>query len=659
MAIELHFDFETFSSVDITKCGSYKYFESPDFEILLLSYCIKNGRTGRKGSIKTVSFAEGEEFPDQFLDLLNDPEVEKHAHNANFERNCLKTVGIDIPASEWRCSAVKVGYCGLPMALGAVSKVLKLGDDGKISEGKNLIKYFSGPVKPTKANGMRRRNMWYHNPEKWAEYKRYNRGDVHTEMVLLEHPRVEPFKIPAFERLNYALDQKINDRGVKIDVDMAMNAVKIDKIFKADVIEQLKKITGLVNPNSPAQLQKWLSAKLAKNVENLTKDNVEALIKEHKRGIAVEVLKLRQRGSKTSTTKFMAMVKYALSNDIAYGLLYFYGAWRTGRWAGRAIQIHNLPRNKMKLLDFARNLVKKGDYQMLSVIFDNIPAVLSQLIRTTFIASPGNVLAVADYSAIEARITAWISGEKWRLEIFKAGDIDIYEASAAKMYNINIKDVDDEKRSKGKICELALGFGGSLGALITMGGDKWMTTDEMKLLVKKWRKTSPEIVKMWAEFEECAISAIENRKPVTSKLKGIVFNYEHKCLTILLPSGRKLVYQGAVLSTNRWGNPSVKYWGKHQKTGQWAKLETYGGKISENIIQAIARDLLAEGMRRLDAAGFDLVMHVHDEAVADIENLSVDFVLENMCRILGEPVKWAPGLNTPATGFITPYYKKD
>jgi len=659
MAIELHFDFETFSSVDIKKCGSYKYFESPDFEILMLAYMFKDTTTRRKSKIKQVSFAEGEEWPEEFLKALRNKKVEKHAHNANFERNCLKTVGIDVPADQWRCSAVKVGYCGLPMSLGAASKALNLGEEGKMSEGLALIKYFSCLVEPTKRNGMRRRNMWYHNPEKWELYKKYNRADVNAEVKLLEHPIVDAFRIPETERLNYILDQKINDRGVNIDVQMATEAVEIDKIFKADVIEKLKAITGLVNPNSPDQLKEWLSSKLQKNITSLAKENVEALIKEHRSGLAVEVLKLRQRGSKTSTRKFVALLNFALTTLTGHGFFYFYGGWRTGRWAGRAFQPQNLPRNKMKLLDFARNLVKRGDYELLSVFFDNIPNVLSQLIRTAVTASPGNILAIADYSAIEARITAWISGEKWRLDIF-AGDGKIYEASAAKMFNIPIEEVDDEQRSKGKIAELALGFGGALGALLTMGGEKMgLSKEEMQSIVKKWRKASPKIVDMWYEFERCAIKAVRTRKPVTSTLKGIVFNFEHNCLTILLPSGRKLIYQNAMLTKNRWDRDSIKYMGIHQKTKQWTWLETYGGKISENIIQAIARDLLADGMRRLDDAGFDIVMHVHDEAVADIENKSVNFVLENMCRILGEPVKWAPGLSTPANGFVTPHYKKD
>ncbi len=655
MAVELHIDVETFSSVDITSCGSYKYFESPDFEILILCYCIKNDTT--TGGVRTIDLAQGGEIPKLFLKLLQDPTVEKHAHNANFERNAFKAIGYDIPAEQWHCSAVKAGYCGLPMSLDGATKALQMGDKGKSAEGKSLIRYFSCLVKPTKTNGERFRNLRRHDPEKWERYKDYCAQDVAAEMELLE--RLKYFEIPETERLNYILDQKINDRGVNIDVEMAQNAIEIDNRFKLGVIDKLKDLTGLVNPNSPAQLSKWLSSALQQEVKSLAKDNVSALIQEHKSGAAVEVLKLRQLGSSTSTKKYNAMVNYAMSDATAHGLLYFYGANRTGRWAGRAVQLQNLPRNKMKLLDCARDLVKANDYEMLNIMFDNIPNVLSQLIRTALVASEGNVFAIADYSAIEARITAWLSGEQWRLDIF-AGDGKIYEASAAMMYKVPIDSVVGEQRDKGKIAELALGFGGSVGALKTMGGERmgW-TEDMMKDIVDRWRKASPQIVKMWYEFEDCALRALKTRKPVVSKLKGITFRYEYKCLTIELPSGRKLVYQSPVLSKNKWGGESIKYQGMNQETKQWGWTDTYGGKISENVIQAIARDILADGMRRADDKGFDIVMHVHDEVACDIENKSTEFVVSELCRILSEPVRWAKGLHLTAAGFTTPYYKKD
>ena len=356
------------------------------------------------------------------------------------------------------------------------------------------------------------------------------------------------------------------------------------------------------------------------------------------------------------------MINYALDDYTAHGLLYFYGGSRTGRWAGRAVQLQNLPRNKMKLLDEARKMVKAGDYEGHVMTFYNIPSVLSQLIRTAIIPKKGNALGVADYSAIEGRVTAWLAGEQWRLDVF-AGDGKIYEASASRIFNVPIESIGkgSHERDIGKIAELALGFGGSIGAFKSMPGAEALGLPDAKIksIVDDWRKASPAIVKMWYEFERCALTALKTRKPVTSKLKGIIFNYEFKCLTIQPPNGRKLIYRDAVLSTNKWGNEGIKYKGKNQKTGQWAWVDTYGGKLSENIIQAIARDLLADGMRRLDAAGFDIVLHVHDEVCADIPNESPEFIVSEMCRILGEPVPWAKGLGTPAEGFITNYYKKD
>jgi len=657
MAIELHIDVETFSSVDITNCGSYKYFESPDFEILILCYCIMDG--GAIKAVKTVDLANGQKMSRTFLEMLQDPSVEKHAHNANFERNAFKAIGYDVPVEQWHCSAVKAGYCGLPMSLDAATKALNNGEAVKDAEGKALIRYFSCPVKPTKTNGFRLRNLPKHNPEKWEKYKAYCAQDVVAEMWLLD--QLAGFEIPKTERLNYFLDQKINDRGVNIDVEMATNAILIDNRFKLEVVDRLKEITGLVNPNSPAQLKQWLSSSLQQDINTLAKDNVQALIKEHKRGAAVEVLKLRVMGSKTSTKKFEAMTNYATDGGTAHGLLYFYGGSRTGRWAGRAVQLQNLPRNKMKLLDQARNLVKSGNYDGLTMTFDNLPKVLSELIRTAIIPKENNILAVADYSAIEGRVTAWLAGEQWRLDVF-AGDGKIYEASASMMFNVPIESIGkgSEYRDKGKIAELALGFGGSVGALKTMGGEAMgLSESQMKDIVDRWRKASPSIVRMWYEFERCAILALKTRAPTISKLKGVTFQYKHKCLTIQLPSGRKLIYRDAVLSKNKWDGESIKYKGKNQITGQWGWVETYGGKLSENIIQAIARDLLADGMRRLDAAGFDIVLHVHDEVAADIPNESTDYVLSEMCRILGEEVPWAKGLGSPAEGFITNYYKKD
>jgi DNA polymerase len=630
--------------------------ESPDFEIIILAYCFKID--GKKGPIHIVDLLQGEKMPEKFLKALHDPKVEKHAHNATFERLAFKTIGHDIPAEQWHCSAVKASYCGLPMALASLSTVLDLGEQAKSAEGSALIRYFSCLVKPTNANGQRCRNLPKHNPEKWERYKYYCGQDVVAEMAVQDE--TDCFEFPSQERENYVLDQKINDLGIKMDVEMAENAVLIDDIFKLDIIDQLKEATGLVNPNSPAQLKKWLSDEMRKPITSLAKKTVESLIKKHKAGAAVDVLKLRQLGSKTSTKKFTAMARYALRTGRAHGLLQFYGAGRTGRWAGRAVQLQNLPRNKMKLLSLARDLVKDNDYEALYMMFGNISKVLSELIRTTLIAEEGCTFAIADYSAIEGRITAWLAGEKWREEVF-AGKGNIYEISAAKIFKVPIEAVtkDSDYRAKGKIAELALGFGGSVGAYRQMAGDDITETDaQIKIIIKNWRAESPEIVKMWYNFERAAIRAIKTKQPVESH-KGVIFNYENKCLTIRLPSGRKLIYRNAMLTTNRWGNPSIKYMGVNPDTKRWGWVDTYGGKIAENIIQAIARDILALGMRRADKAGFPIVGHVHDEVMAEIEDLSTDFVLEQLCSILAKPVPWAPGLLLPADGFTTPYYKKD
>lgn len=655
MAVELHIDVETFSSVDIKKCGAYKYMESPDFEIIILAFCFKVN--GVKKRLQVVDLLSGEPFPPMFLKALNDPKVEKHAHNAAFERLAFKTIGYDIPAEQWRCSAVKASYCGLPMALASLSKVLDLGKQAKSAEGTALIRYFSCLVKPTKANGFRYRNLPQHNPEKWERYKYYCGQDVVAEMAVQDE--TDCFEFPELEQENYVLDQKINDLGIMLDVEMAENAVKIDDLFKADIIQQLKDRTGLENPNSSDQLRKWLSNELRTPIKSIAKKNVESLIKKHKHGAAVEVLKLRQYASKTSTKKFTAMARYALESHRAHGLLQFYGAGRTGRWAGRAVQLQNLPKNEMKLLEFARQLIKDFDYDTLCMMFGNVSDVLSQLIRTTLIPKENHVFAVADFAAIEGRITAWLADELWRLKVF-AGKGNIYEISASKIFKKPIEQCGKgtPERGKGKIAELALGFGGSVGAYRQMGGDDITETDaQIKTIIKNWRAESPKIVEMWYAFERAAIKAIKTKRPVESH-KGIIFNYENKCLTILLPSGRKLIYRNAVLTVNRWGNPAVKYMGLNDKK-MWGWVETYGGKIAENIIQAIARDALALAMRRADKAGVPIVGHVHDEIIAEIENLSTDFVLGEICNILARPIPWAKGLYLPAEGFITEFYKKD
>lgn len=687
-------DVETYSSEDITTVGAYKYTESIDFEILILCFALNDG------PLMTVDLTQNK-LPKYFIKLLLDESVELHAHNAAFERLCFRAIGYDIPLHRWFCSAVKSAYCGLPLSLQGVSDALNLGELGKLKTGKALIRFFSCPIKPTKANGMRVRNLPHHDLEKWEEYKRYCGFDVLSEReidnILL------PYTIPDEERILYILDQEINDRGILIDLVMAYNATQINDIFAGSIFDRLQEITQLENPNSPAQLKQWLSAALGKDITTLAKGYIIELLDETEAGrvleekeyvgdmqvdgwnwdkgfaenyhkpnkktsvqqgnpLVNEVLKLRQMAAKTSIKKYVAMLECACSDNRAHGLFQFYGANRTGRWAGRLIQLQNLPQNHLDDLELVRSAVVNNDYELLEILHDDIASVLSQLIRTTFIAKPGHTFAVADFSAIEARVIAWLANEVWRLEVF-ATHGKIYEASAAMMFNVPIETIGkgSPERQKGKVAELALGYGGSLGALMKMGGEKMgLSTLEMEDIVRKWRAANIKIVKMWSAVEKAAIQAIKSGKPVKlTDYKNLIFHYDGKCLTIQLPSGRKLFYQEARLAVNKWGKASIKYKGVDQTTKKWWWVDTYGGKLVENIIQAIARDCLAFAMINLNAAKFDIVIHVHDEAGAEVPIINSDIALEKMCYIMGQPIPWAPGLLLTADGYTTEFYKKD
>lgn len=654
MARQLHIDIETYSSIDIMTAGAYKYCESIDFEILMIAYAFDDE------PIRMIDLALGDEIPQEFLDALMDPTIEKHAHNANFERNSFRAIGYDVPIEQWYCSAVKAAYCGLPLSLAMVSEALKLEEKGKLTTGKALIRFFSIPIKPTKANGMRERNFPEHDMEKWEEFKLYCINDVEAEREIGK--RLEAYDIPDFERVNYILDQQINDRGILVDIGMAKNAYHIDEVHSELMSEQLIKLTGLDNPNSPAQLKQWLSLAMGKEITTLAKEAMNTLVEEAESEAVKEVLSLRKKSSKSSTKKYVAMLNCACNDDRVRGLFQFYGANRTGRWAGRLVQLQNLPQNHIKDLEQARSLIASGDYELASMFYDDISNVLSQLIRTTFIAKKKCTFAVADFSAIEARVIAWLANEKWRLDVF-ATHGKIYEASASMMFNVPIESVTkgSELRDKGKISELALGYQGALGALRQMGGEKMGLTDmEMDRIVKLWRKKNPSIVKLWYEVNEAAIRAIKTHKPVIlTKFRNIKFDFNGEVLTIELPSGRKLFYQQATLATNRFGQEAVKYKGLDQMTKKWWWVDSYGGKFVENIVQAIARDLLAYSMQQLDKAGFSLVMHVHDEAVAEVDKTKGEELLEQMCDIMGTEVPWALGLPLKADGYITDFYKKD
>jgi DNA polymerase bacteriophage-type len=648
MQRHLHIDIETFSSVDITTCGSYKYFESLDFEILMIAYAFDND------PVRILDLAQGEALPNWFVPALRDPEVLKFAHNANFERNAFKAYGFESPIDQWYCTAVKSAYCGLPLSLDGVSKALKLGELGKSAEGKALIKYFSCPVKATKTNGMRTRNFPHHDLLKWESFKFYCVQDVEAEREI--EKRLSRYTIPPTERLNYFLDQKINDRGVLIDTVLAANAVDFDNRNVSELTARAKEITGLDNPNSPVQLKKWLGC------DSLTKASVTDMLQDEKSEKVREVLEIRQKLGKTSIKKYLAMINGVCDDSRVRGIHQFYGANRTGRWAGRMVQPQNMPRNYINFLDEARNVVRSGDYDLCTLLYDEISNILSQLTRTAIIAPEGKTFCVADFSAIEARVIAWLSGEAWRIKVFNTHG-KIYEASASVMFNIPIESVTKESgyRDKGKVAELALGYQGAVGALKTMGGEAMgLTESEMETIVLKWRKANPAIVRLWSDLESCAMRSIETRSKIESIHKGITFETNDEVMAIKLPSGRRLFYQSPSFTQNKWGKKSIRYRGMNQETKQWEYVDTYGGKLTENIVQAIARDLLADAMRRVDAAGFDIVMHVHDEIIVELEDgIAAPFNMRILCDHMADTDHVYSGVPFPAEGYLTKYYKKD
>lgn len=650
MVRRLHIDIETFSSVDIKTSGAYKYTQSLDFEILLVAYAFDDE------PIKIIDLAQGEELPRDFIDGLLDPSIQKWAHNATFERNSFRQYGYDIPIDQWYCSAVKAAYCGLPISLELVSKAMKLKEKGKLSTGKALIRYFCNPCKPTKANGMRERNFPWHDQEKWEDFKLYCINDVEAEREI-DH-RLEHYAMPDFERTNYIIDQEINDAGVLIDLEMAQNAVDIDNRFGDEVTERMKELTDVENPNSPSQLKEWLSDALGKNVHTLAKDSVLELLDESDDAAVSEVLDGRLKLSKSSTKKYVSMLNCACEDGRAHGLFQFYGANRTGRWAGRLIQLQNLPQNHMKDLDQARKVVASGDYDLITMLYDNIPDVLSELIRTALIAPEGYTFAVSDFSAIEARVLSWVAQEEWRLDVFKTHG-KIYEASAAMMFGVPIESVTkgSELRQRGKTAELALGYQGSEGAMTKMDREGKIPAHERKLVVRKWRKANPKIVQLWSDVETCAIHTIKTRKSM--RLRSLGFHYDGEIFRIELPSGRSLFYNHPKLGVNNFGMESIIFKGMDQVIKQWTSVETYGGKLVENIVQAISRDLLAYSMQNLRDAGFKMVMHVHDEVICEVPENEGEEQLKRMEDIMGQEVPWAPGLPLTADGYVTKFYKKD
>ena len=650
----LSIDIETYSSYDIARSGVYKYVEAEDFAILLFAYSLDYGR------VEVIDLAQGEELPEPVRRALTDPAVLKTAFNAAFERTCLsRYLGTKLDPAQWECTMVRCAMLGLPLSLAAVGKVLNL-DEQKMDEGRTLIRYFSVPCRPTKANGGRTRNLPEHDPEKWETFKRYCRRDVEVENEIRR--RTAAFHISEGEKLLYALDQHINDRGVLIDLRLVANAIRMNDEYSARLMEEAARLTGLTNPNSVAQLKAWLSEETGGEVKSLNKRDMPDIVRSATSDKARRILAIRAELGKTSVKKYEAMQCVACSDGRARGLLQFYGASRTGRFSGRLVQLQNLPQNHLKDLDLARRLVLEGDLPALEMLFGNVPDTLSQLIRTALVAREGCTFLVSDFSAIEARVIAWLADEEWRLEVFRTHG-KIYEATAALMYHVSPDEITktDPRRQKGKIAELACGYMGGLGAMRSMGGERMgLTDEEMTEIVEHWRRANPHIVALWDTLQKAATKALQSGRTIELR-HGVAFRRELGALTIRLPSGRKLFYPRAEVRTvEKYGRKqqAVVYEGQNQTTKKWKAQETYGGKLAENIVQAIARDCLAITMLRLDALGYPIVFHVHDEVIVEAPTDGTK-TLDEVCRVFGEPIPWAPGLPLKGAGYATKYYMKD
>ena len=642
---QISIDIETYSSTNLNHTGVYRYADSDDFELLLFGYATDFG------PVKVVDLTQGEKIPPQIIEALDNPDIIKSAFNAQFERVCLsRYIGRRLKPAGWHCSRVWSATLGLPLSLRDVGSVLGLPRQ-KITAGKELVRYFCTPCKPTKANQNRTRNFPYHAPDKWQQFKQYNQRDVEVEMEITQ--KLERFPVLQNEWENYWMDQGINDRGIRIDQQLVNNAIKCQSVFHDKYLQTAKNITGLANPNSPLQLKDWLHQQGVKT-DSLSKASVTQLL-QTTTGKVHQVLALRQLLSKSSVKKYQAMQKAMCQDGRVHGLLQFYGANRTGRWAGRLVQIQNLPRNSMPDLEEARELVKQGNVPALAMLYDSVPDVLSQLIRTAFIPSKNHHFYVADFSAVEARVIAWLSNEKWRQDAFAKNE-DIYCASASQMFGVPVvkHGINGELRQKGKIAELALGYGGSIGALKAMGATKLgLTDDELPPLVQMWRNASPHIVQFWWDVDKAAKECIKTHLPQTTH--GMKFIYRSGCMFLRLRSGRYLCYPQPKIGINRFGSESITFMGINT-VKKWDRIETYGAKLVENIVQATSRDLLAEAMRRLEATGNTVVMHIHDEAVIDAPfNRSLDTTVQLMTKV----PDWANGLILNAAGFVSDFYKKD
>ena len=662
MAIHtLSIDVETFSDVDLKKCGVYKYAESPNFEVLLFGASVDGGE------VTVYDLASGDTVPEEIIKALSDDSVIKWAYNASFERVCLSvwlrrnypqhfssysieddTVRNYLDPSSWRCSLVWGAYMGLPLSLEGIGKVLKL-ENQKMAEGKALIRYFCVPCKPTKANGGRMRNLPEHDPVKWSTFIAYNKRDVETEMAIQQ--KLSKFPVPDFIWEEYHLDQEINDRGIQLDMVLVEQAIDIDERSREELSAKMRQLTALENPNSVQQMKEWLT-KHGLEVDSLDKKAVKELLKTAPPELA-EVLELRRQLAKSSVKKYQAMQNAVCADGRARGMFQFYGANRSGRWAGRLIQLQNLPQNHMAHLEDSRNLVRSGDYALLSALYDSVPEVLSELIRTAFVPRDGYKFIVSDFSAIEARVLSFLAGESWRLKVF-AENGDIYCASASAMFHVPVEKHGQNAhlRQKGKIAELALGYGGSVGALKSMGAlEMGLAEEELQPLVDAWRTSNPNIVQLWWDVDNAVKTTVRQR--LDTETHGIRFRYRSGMLFIILPSGRQLCYVKPKMGTNKFGGDSVTYEGVGS-TKKWERIESYGPKFVENIVQAVSRDILMYAIRTLSHCF--IVGHVHDELIIEC---SMGVSLDAVCEQMGRTPPWIKGLNLRADGYETMFYKKD
>lgn len=661
----LSIDLETYSSVNIKTAGAWKYIQSPDFEILLFSYSLDYAEP------VCIDFTQGEILPPWLADALTNPDYLKKAYNAPFEWGCLsKYFGRQLPPEQWRCTMFKGLYAGYTAGLEATGKALGLPEDKqKMNTGKALIRYFCVPCKPTKTNGGRTRNLPHHDPQRWELFKEYNRGDVITEMAI--DASLSHIIVPDFVQKEWETDLIINARGVAVDMDMVYGALQMGAEVKQKLTAEAVNISGLHNPNSIKQLAAWLETETEETVTDLRKDTVSKMLSREDNSPEVQrMLELRQELGKTSTKKYDAIRNAVCDDGRVRGLLQFYGANRTGRWAGRLVQVQNLPRTYTEPLELARDIVKGKKTDALRLVYGSVPDTLSQLIRTAFIAAPGKVLIDADFSAIEARVISWLAGEEWRLEVFRTHG-KIYEASASQMFGVPLELIKKGNpeyalRQKGKVAELALGYQGSSGALIAMGAlDMGIPEEDLPDIVSRWREANKRIRDLWYKMDSAAVQVITQGGSVG--VNGIIvareFNYAQNtdCMTIALPSGRKLYYISPQIGVNKWDNPSISYMGVNQsnKKGgkKWSRIETYGGKLVENVVQAIARDCLALSIERLKAAGYEVIFHIHDEVVIECNAESAS--LDDVVRIMSEPIPWAMDLPLGADGWIGNFFKKD